>query len=79
MSPPETAVLVNLLTAGGAELHLAASNPLSTQDDVAAALAASTGGQGARRSGVDRRSTTSTSTGPSTLGPPWSSTTAVTS
>ena len=36
---PETAVLVNLLTAGGAELHLAASNPLSTQDDIAAALA----------------------------------------
>ena len=34
----ETAALVRTLTAGGAELHLAASNPLSTQDDVAAAL-----------------------------------------
>ncbi|MDT7547918.1 MAG: adenosylhomocysteinase, partial [Actinomycetota bacterium] len=34
----ETAVLARTLTAGGAELHLAASNPLSTQDDVAAAL-----------------------------------------
>jgi len=36
---PETAALARTLTAGGAELHLAASNPLSTQDDVAAALA----------------------------------------
>ncbi len=35
---PETAALARTLTAGGAELHLAASNPLSTQDDVAAAL-----------------------------------------
>ena len=34
----ETAALARTLTAGGAELHLAASNPLSTQDDVAAAL-----------------------------------------
>jgi adenosylhomocysteinase len=34
----ETAALSRTLTAGGAELHLAASNPLSTQDDVAAAL-----------------------------------------
>jgi adenosylhomocysteinase len=37
---PETAALVRVLTAGGASVHLAASNPLSTQDDVAAALAA---------------------------------------
>jgi adenosylhomocysteinase len=37
---PETAALARTLTAGGASLHLAASNPLSTQDDVAAALAA---------------------------------------
>src|ERR1700734_2856658 len=36
----ETAVLVRTLTAGGAQVHLAASNPLSTQDDIAAALAA---------------------------------------
>jgi adenosylhomocysteinase len=35
----ETAVLVDLITAGGGEVHLAASNPLSTQDDIAAELA----------------------------------------
>ncbi|MEM0026329.1 MAG: adenosylhomocysteinase [Ignisphaera sp.] len=35
----ETAVLAETLMAGGAEVWLAASNPLSTQDDVAAALA----------------------------------------
>ncbi len=35
----ETAVLVRTLKAGGAEVFLAPSNPLSTQDDVAAALA----------------------------------------
>ncbi len=34
----ETAVLVKTLKEGGAEVYLAASNPLSTQDDVAAAL-----------------------------------------
>lgn len=34
----ETAVLVKTLKAGGAEVALTASNPLSTQDDVAAAL-----------------------------------------
>jgi adenosylhomocysteinase len=34
----ETANLVRVLKAGGAEIRLAASNPLSTQDDVAAAL-----------------------------------------
>lgn len=34
----ETAVLAKTLVAGGAKLHLSASNPLSTQDDVAAAL-----------------------------------------
>jgi adenosylhomocysteinase len=34
----ETANLVRALRAGGAEVALAASNPLSTQDDVAAAL-----------------------------------------
>ena len=51
----ETAVLVNLLTAGGGRLHLAASNPLSTQDDIAAALAACPGVTVHARSGVDRR------------------------
>ena len=35
----ETAVLVRTLKAAGAEVYLAPSNPLSTQDDVAAALA----------------------------------------
>lgn len=34
----ETAILVKTLREGGAELYLCASNPLSTQDDVAAAL-----------------------------------------
>ncbi len=36
----ETAVLVRTLAAGGAKIALASCNPLSTQDDVAAALAA---------------------------------------
>jgi adenosylhomocysteinase len=36
----ETAVLVRTLRAGGGEVALCASNPLSTQDDVAAALSA---------------------------------------
>jgi len=35
----ETANLASCLKAGGAEVYLCASNPLSTQDDVAAALA----------------------------------------
>jgi adenosylhomocysteinase len=35
----ETAVLMEVLKAGGAEVYLCASNPLSTQDDVAASLA----------------------------------------
>lgn len=39
----ETANLMRTLTAGGAEVLLAASNPLSTQDDVAASLAADYG------------------------------------
>jgi adenosylhomocysteinase len=51
----ETAVLANLITAGGGRLHLAASNPLSTQDDIAAALAASPGVTVHARSGVDRQ------------------------
>lgn len=36
----ETAVLIKTLVSGGAEVWLAGSNPLSTQDSVAAALAA---------------------------------------
>jgi len=39
----ETANLVRTLQAGGAEVRLCASNPLSTQDDVAAALVAEYG------------------------------------
>ena len=50
---PETAALAGTLKAGGAELHLAASNPLSTQDDVAAALVVDGVGVHARH-GVDR-------------------------
>jgi adenosylhomocysteinase len=50
----ETAVLVRALTAGGAQVHLAASNPLSTQDEIAAALAAEPGVTVQARSGVDR-------------------------
>ncbi len=49
----ETAALARTLLAGGATLHLAASNPLSTQDDVAAALVV----EGVRvqaRHGIDR-------------------------
>ncbi len=49
----ETASLARTLVAGGAELHLAASNPLSTQDDVAAALVAE-GISVHARHGVDR-------------------------
>jgi adenosylhomocysteinase len=50
----ETAGLVSLITAGGGAIHLAASNPLSTQDDVAAALAAEPGVTVYARSGADR-------------------------
>ena len=50
---PETAALARTLVAGGAELHLAASNPLSTHDDVAAALVLDGVGVHARR-GADR-------------------------
>ena len=35
----ETGVLARALQQGGAEVHLAAANPLSTQDDVVEALA----------------------------------------
>jgi adenosylhomocysteinase len=50
----ETAALVRVLMAGGAQVYLAASNPLSTQDDIAAALAAEAGVTVQARSGVDR-------------------------
>jgi len=51
----ETAVMVRLLRAGGASVSLAASNPLSTQDDIAAALAVRYGIAVFARAGVDRR------------------------
>jgi len=50
----ETAVFVGVLRAGGARVRLAASNPLSTQDDIAAALAARDGVEVFARAGVDR-------------------------
>ena len=50
----ETAVLVDLIVAGGGRVHLAASNPLSTQDDIAAALASMPGVVVGARVGVDR-------------------------
>ena len=48
-------MLVRLLRAGGAAVSLAASNPLSTQDDIAAALADRYGIAVFARAGVDRR------------------------
>ncbi len=50
----ETANLARALQAGGAEVHLCASNPLSTQDDTAAALVAHYGISVYARNGVDR-------------------------
>jgi adenosylhomocysteinase len=51
----ETAMMVRLLRAGGAAVSLAASNPLSTQDDIAAALAVNHGTAVFARAGIDRR------------------------
>jgi adenosylhomocysteinase len=50
----ETANLMRALQAGGAELALCASNPLSTQDDTAAALVTHFGLSVFARNGVDR-------------------------
>jgi adenosylhomocysteinase len=50
----ETANLMRTLSAGGAEVTLAASNPLSTQDDVAAALVSEFGLAVHARRGEDR-------------------------
>ena len=50
----ETANLMRTLKAGGAEVVLAASNPLSTKDDVAAALVAEYGIARYARRGEDR-------------------------
>jgi adenosylhomocysteinase len=51
----ETANLMRTLAAGGAELALCASNPLSTQDDVAAALVREFGVSTFSIKGEDRR------------------------
>src|SRR5690606_8171323 len=49
----ETANLLRTLAAGGADIALAASNPMSTQDDPAAALVAEYGGEVFARAGMD--------------------------
>ena len=49
----ETANLVRTLVAGGAEAALAAANPLSTQDDVVAALSSDVDVRGRRGEDVD--------------------------
>ena len=41
----KTAYLCKVLAAGGAQMYITGSNPLSTQDDVAAALQKSIGGR----------------------------------
>jgi len=51
---PETGALARTLVAGGARLSIAASNPFSTQDDVAAALVVVDGVSVHARHGVDR-------------------------
>ncbi len=69
----ETAVFARVLQAGGARVTLAASNPLSTQDDVAAALAVGDGMAVYARAGVDRRTYYEHITlalGPAPLAPP---------
>jgi adenosylhomocysteinase len=50
----ETANLIRALQAGGAQVALAASNPLSTQDDTAAALVEEYGAAVFARQGIDR-------------------------
>ena len=50
----ETANLMRALLAGGAEVALCAANPLSTQDDVAAALVAEHGAEVLGARGEDR-------------------------
>jgi adenosylhomocysteinase len=50
----ETAVFIRALRAGGAQVALAASNPLSTQDDIAEALRARDDIAVFARAGVDR-------------------------
>jgi adenosylhomocysteinase len=49
----KTAYLCRVLQAGGAEMHVTGCNPLSTQDDVAAALAAGNSHTGGSDAGID--------------------------
>ncbi len=74
----ETANLVRTLMAGGAEVALCASNPLSTQDETAAALVDRYGAEVHAINGEDndtyykphpRRPSTSTRTSPWTTAP----------
>jgi adenosylhomocysteinase len=58
----ETANLVRALAAGGADVTLCASNPLSTQDDVAAALVDRYGAQVYAINGEDNDTSTPRST-----------------
>jgi len=69
----ETANLMLALRDGGAQLALCASNPLSTQDDVAAALVASTASPSTPSAARTTRRTTATSTPCWTRSPrsPW--------
>ena len=57
-------MLVRLLRAGGAAVSLAASNPLSTQDDIAAALAVGTGSRSSPGPGSTGAATTAISSWP---------------
>src|ERR1700728_495067 len=50
----ETAVLARALRAGGARVTLAVSNPLSTHDDIAAALREHDGVEVHAKAGADR-------------------------
>jgi adenosylhomocysteinase len=63
----ETANLALALRDGGAEVRLCASNPLSTQDDVAAALVAGSGYRRSRAKARMMRRTTGTSAGARTF------------
>ena len=74
----ETANLMRALAAGGAELALCASNPLSTQDDTAAALVADYGISAFARNGVDRDDYYAHINAALDTAPPTSSTTAAT-
>src|SRR5882762_10137959 len=65
----ETANLMVALQAGGADVALCASNPLSTQDDVAAHLCATTGSRSSRSRVKTTPRTTSTSARHSPIGP----------